>query len=176
MKIILVGFMGCGKTTVGKKLAKALHCSFIDTDTLFEKLQNTTIIEFFATQGEEKFREIEQELLYQIINENENIVISTGGGTPCNFNNMEMINKNGISIYLKMSVASLTSRLLYSYKKRPLIEAFEEESELKNYIEQTLQDRESVYNKAHYTIKGESVNIEALIELIKKESKLLTAE
>jgi len=89
---------------------------------------------------------------------------------------MEMINKNGISIYLKMSVASLTSRLLYSYKKRPLIEAFEEESELKNYIEQTLQDRESVYNKAHYTIKGESVNIEALIELIKKESKLLTAE
>ena len=167
--------MGCGKTTIGKKLSRMLHNKFIDTDTFFEKHNNITIYDFFSNQGEEKFREIERELLIKIFNENNNAVISTGGGTPCNYNNMELINKNSISIYIKMSVSSLTHRLLYSLKKRPLIETFEEESELKDYIEHTLNLREQYYCKAHHIVKGESINIEELVQLIKPENKPLVS-
>jgi shikimate kinase len=173
MNIVLVGFMGCGKTTIGKKLSRVLQSKFIDTDTLFEKQNNVTVFDFFSNHGEEKFRKMEQELLIKILNENENAVISTGGGTPCNYNNMELINKNSISIYIKMSVQSLTVRLMYSYKKRPLIEAIEEETELKDYIEQTLNLREPFYNQAHHTIKGENFNIEELLQLIKQGNKPL---
>jgi shikimate kinase len=175
MNIILVGFMGCGKTTIGKKLSRVLHFNFIDTDSLFEKENNISVFDYFSTHGEEQFRKIEQELLIKTLQQNNNTVISTGGGTPCNYNNMELINKNGISIYIKMSVQSLTVRLLYSYKKRPLIKDFEEESELKNYIEETLNEREPYYSKANHTIKGESISMEELIKLVKSENKLMTS-
>ncbi len=175
MNIILVGFMGCGKTTIGKKLSRLLQSKFIDTDTFFEKQNNISVFDFFSKYGEEKYREIERDILIKILNENNNAVISTGGGTPCSFDNMEIINKNGVSVYIKMSITSLTNRLKYSFKKRPLIEAFEDESELKNYIEQKLALREPFYNKANYIIKGESINIEELIQLIKPENKAFTS-
>lgn len=165
--------MGCGKTTIGKKLSRILHCTFIDTDTLFEKENNITVFDFFAKEGEDKFREIEHRLLVKTLKENDNAIISTGGGTPCYYDNMELINKSSLSIYIKMSVQSLTVRLLYSYKKRPLIEELEEETDLKHYIEQTLNIREPFYNKARYTVKGESVNMDELVSLIKSENKAL---
>ncbi len=165
--------MGCGKTTIGKKLSRSLHCAFIDIDTLFEKENNISVFDFFGKEGEEKFREVEHRLLIKTLNENDNAVISTGGGTPCSFDNMELINNKSTSIYIKMSVQSLTVRLLYSYKKRPLIEDLEDETDLKHYIEQTLNFREPFYNKAHYTVKGESINIDDLVKLIKAENKTM---
>jgi shikimate kinase len=170
MKIILVGFMGCGKTTIGKKLARQLHCSFIDTDSYFEKLNNISIYNYFTTHGEAKFREDEKKVLTRILEGKDNAVISTGGGTPCFYDNMELINRNGTSVYLKMSVQSLTIRLLYSYKKRPLIEDFKEEYELRNYIEKTLNEREPFYNKAHHAVKGENLNLTDLLGLLNDSS------
>jgi len=167
MNILLIGFMGCGKTTVGKKLSQLLHCKFIDTDNCFEKQHQISVFDYISLYGEEKFRLLEQQVFTKIVSENSNAVISTGGGLPCYSNNMEVINQHGISVYIKMSVESLFKRLLYSLKKRPMIENFENETELEEYIANTLKEREHYYNKARHIIKGENLNINELIQLLK---------
>ena len=101
MKIFLIGFMGAGKTTVGKKLAKKMNYTFTDTDQIIEKTYKTSISTLFENKGENKFREIERRTLLSINGENQ--IVSTGGGTPCYLNNMKWIKKNGISIYLKLN-------------------------------------------------------------------------
>src|SRR5688500_7926474 len=101
MKVFLIGFMGSGKSTVGKKLAQKMTLDFIDLDAYIEKQRQKTISYFFENFGEEKFREIERDALAELL-EKDNVVISTGGGTPCFFDNMEKIKKNGISVYIEM--------------------------------------------------------------------------
>jgi len=162
--IVLVGFPGCGKTTAGRKIANALGYKFMDLDQEFEIHYHISISEFLRKYGEENFRKCENNLL-KIALAFDNIVLSTGGGTPCYFNAMEEINKNSISVYIKMTSQSIHNRLINSKKERPITDG-KDSTELMEYIENTLDIREKIYKKALITVKGESLNISNLVNTI----------
>lgn len=164
MLIFLVGYMGSGKTTVGKKLAGHLNFDFIDLDRFIENTFKVTIPTVFERYDETTFRKLESETLNKTF-KLQNTVIATGGGTPCFYNNMELINKNGISIYLKLSTKSLFHRLINSKQKRPLIKN-KSIDEIKNFIEENLKTREPYYEQAKIITKGEDITIAELAEEI----------
>jgi len=163
MLIYLIGFMGSGKTTAGKKLATQLGYEFVDLDLLIEEKYKITIPDIFDRFDEKAFRIIEHESLKETISFQDTI-ISTGGGTPCFYNNMEIINTNGISVYLKLHPKSIQKRLLESKKKRPLI-LNKSDDELYEFIQIKLNERELFYQKAKYTIKAENLEISDLVKL-----------
>ena len=117
-RVFLVGYMGVGKTTIGKILSKELDVEFIDLDKYIENRYRKTIQEIFSEKGEDKFRIIEREMLREV-STFQNVLISTGGGTPCFFDNMEVMNRRGITVYVKASVEQLVSRLVASKNVRP---------------------------------------------------------
>ncbi|HEX8517107.1 MAG TPA: shikimate kinase [Bacteroidia bacterium] len=164
MKIFLTGYMGSGKSTAGKKLAAKLNFEFIDLDKLIESDCGQTIEEIFADKGENEFRALEHNALKKLL-QKDNAVIACGGGTPCYYGNMELMNNNGITIYLKMSAQSIATRLLKAKDKRPLIEN-KSEAELKEYITAHLEKREDIYHQAQYTVKGKNLNIDELVEFV----------
>ena len=138
--------MGVGKTTLGKILARELNLEFIDLDWYIEKRFHQSVSQLFATRGEEGFRQIEQNMLHEVA-EFENVLISAGGGTPCFFDNMEYMNAQGLTIYLKASPETLRTHLRMGKQKRPLI-AQKNEEELDAFIRETLEKRESYYQQA----------------------------
>jgi shikimate kinase len=151
MRIYLIGYMGSGKSTVGKELAHALKLQFIDLDSYIEELNFKTIPEIFASEGEDGFRKAEQKALHEV-SEFENIVIATGGGAPCFFDNMEYIKKTGTSLYLEGSPRILSERLMNSKTERPLIKGKSKE-ELIAFIDETLTKRNNWYKKADVIMK-----------------------
>lgn len=164
-RIYLIGFMGAGKTTLGKKLAHKLGYSFHDLDKIFEYKYKTSVDLFFGKYDEAAFRKIEHDLLLSTFTL-ENSVISTGGGTPCFHNNMNLINQNGISIYIKLSPEAIFNRLITAKKRRPLI-ANKSEEELMLFIKEKLREREAFYNMANYTISGISVKVDDIVEILR---------
>lgn len=158
--------MGSGKSTTGKKLAKKLGYEFLDSDTLIVEQYGMSINEIFDHLGEESFRESETRLLKELISRS-NLVVSTGGGLPCHSGNMDIINRNGISIYLKVSYSVLFNRLLNRKYKRPLIRNLSDQ-ELKFFIEKKLSRREPFYNKATHIVRGLDVEIDELVDLIRE--------
>ena len=164
MRIYLVGFMGSGKSSVGKRLAKKLDYSFVDLDDEAERLAGKTVTEIFQLRGEEHFRKLEQQAL-KLSAQLQNAVIATGGGTPCYFDNMDFINANGASVYLRMSPASLVYRLEHAQKERPLVKNLSGDG-LLQYIETKLKEREPYYLKAKCIIKGETIKTNQIISLI----------
>lgn len=157
--------MGAGKTTIGRKLAKKLNYEFIDLDELFEQKFHYSIANFFDHFGEEKFREIEHELLKETLSENDNVIISTGGGTPCFYNNMDLMNAHGLTLYIKMHKDSLKHRLLRSKRRRPVLPGLKEE-EMELFINKLMEVREPVYEKAKLKVKGEDLKLEQLLPLL----------
>ena len=155
MRIFLIGFMGCGKTTLGKKLAKHLNYNFIDLDSYIEKTTNKTITEIFENKGEKTFRIVEKESLMEVCKK-DNLVIATGGGTPCFFDNMQKILDSGKAIYLKMEIEDLLERLETEKSQRPLIEN-KSTKELENFIRNKLSEREYFYKKSNYILQGKSI-------------------
>ncbi len=166
-KIFLVGYMGCGKSTYGKKLASVLGLEFVDMDYAIEVEEGRSISEIFEKEGEEKFREREKEFLKKLL-KRDNLVVSSGGGAPCFFNNMQLMNENGISVYFKMSVDSLVNRLINAKQKRPLIQNMNE-SDLHDFIKESLTKREPFYNLAHFKVKAKDLKVDELAEFLKKE-------
>jgi shikimate kinase len=164
MIIFLIGFMGSGKSTTGKKLAMRLGYAYLDTDSQIVSKFGMSVNEIFDRLGEEKFRDAEFRLLNELIRR-KNIVVSTGGGLPCHGQNMEIINRHGISIYLKVSPSDLYQRLLTRKHKRPLIRDLSD-ADLKRYIEQKLAERESYYSRARHTVDGLHVSPDELIRLL----------
>lgn len=148
--VFLVGYMGVGKTTIGKLLSVELGMEFIDLDKYIEKRYRTSIKELFNKKGEDGFRKIEREMLREVATF-QNVLISTGGGAPCFYDNMDLMNKTGITVYIKSSVDQLVSRLLASKNVRPLIKNKSPE-ELKEFVKQHLALRQAYYSKAmiHY--------------------------
>lgn len=138
--------MGAGKTTLGKELAKALELEFVDLDHFIQSRYQKTVGEIFAEYGEEGFRKIESNLLKEA-GEFENVVISTGGGTPCFFDNMDYMNNCGVTVYLKASPEDLTKRLITCREKRPLIKDKNDE-ELYSFVIENVKKREPFYSKA----------------------------
>jgi shikimate kinase len=152
MLIFLVGFMGSGKSTVGQSLARRLGYSFIDMDARIEGAYGMSINEIFEKLGEKAFREMENDLLGEMITL-EDAVVSTGGGLPCSGNNMDLINRSGVSIYLRLEPGALLNRLSRGKSRRPLIRHLSR-SELETFIQDKLREREPVYLKAHHTVDG----------------------
>lgn len=151
MLIYLIGFMGSGKTTAGKKLAAKLNYRFIDLDHMIENSYRITIPDIFSRYNEEAFRKMEKCMLHKTFSEND-AVIATGGGTPCFFDNMTLINSKGISVYIEMSPEALSSRLLVARKKRPLVD--KSERELLDFVRAKLAEREKYYEMAHIRANG----------------------
>ncbi len=159
--IFICGFMGCGKTTQGKKLAKELGYYFIDLDDYIEKQQGNSITELFQEVGEEAFRNIETDALKECIANNLKALIATGGGTPCFNDNMKLMLENGKVVYLKMDAKALYNRLFNAKGDRPLINGKDNE-EMFLYIENLLKVREEFYKQAQVITSGISVDITAL--------------
>ncbi len=164
MLVYLIGFMGSGKSTAGKKLANKLGFEFIDLDHLIEQETGLSISEYFEKFGEEKFRELESKMLHKT-SLLDKAVISTGGGTPCFFDNMDTINKNGVSVYLKADIPLIMSRLKGEKNQRPLIQNKTDE-ELRTYLSDLLAVREKYYEQAHIVVVAKSLNINDLADRI----------
>ena len=156
--------MASGKTQIGKELSALTGYQFIDTDELFEERYKISILDFFERYNEDSFRKIEKDLLLETL-KYEDAIIATGGGTPCFFDNMDLIKKNGISIYLKMDLISLVGRLSVVRKKRPLLKN-KTPLELESFIRTQLAERELFYNQANFTVDAENVTINEILRLI----------
>lgn len=169
-RIYLMGFMGAGKSTFGRKLAKTLNYSFLDLDKHIQTKTGCTIPLIFEREGDEGFRLHEAFFLRETI-KTENTVIATGGGAPCYHDNIDIINTNGISIYIHLTPKSLSQRLIRSKTPRPLIEGMTE-GELLSFIEEKLQQRKIFYEKASITIDGLNISTTKVIELLKQKNLL----
>ena len=165
MLIFLVGYMGCGKTTFGRDLANKLNLQFADLDELIEERYKISINDFFLKYGEENFRRIENMMLREQLTKHR-IVISTGGGTPCFYNNMELMNRHGVTIFLNTPVPVIVDRLINGKRKRPLIMGLEI-FELTFKINQHLAQRIIYYNKAQYMLNLEEQTPSFVREMLK---------
>jgi shikimate kinase len=161
--IFLIGYMGVGKTTLGKQLANKLNYTFIDTDTWIEQKMQLSIPEIFAKFGEHYFRELEKEAVQQL--PKEKIVVATGGGLPCYGNLMSTILDSGISIYLHRPAKELVQRLVNAKSNRPLIQ-HKSEAELLAFITDQLHEREVFYTQANITLTRESQQVSDVIAAI----------
>ncbi len=164
MRVFLIGFMASGKSTVGKKLAKKLDLPFVDLDDYIKDKYNTTIRLLIYDEGIERFREIEKESLEALIKKHENILISTGGGTPCFFDNMKLMNSSGTTIYLEVDLYTLVDRLMYAKQDRPLIWGKSRE-DITIYAKDLLSKRQGDYRKAKHSISGKNLKIDSLVSL-----------
>ena len=160
--IVLVGFSGAGKSTIGKRLANKLDMSFVDLDLYIEEKYHTAIPLLFQKYGESAFRTLEYAALTEVL-ESDNTIIAVGGGTPCHGDAMALINAHAHSIYLRLNEEQLIDHLLHSKKKRPLTNHLNE-TELREYVKRNLALREPYYLQAQ--------EIRTLEEI---ETQLLTA-
>ena len=158
-RIFLIGYMGAGKTTLGKALARELHIPFIDLDWYIEERFHKTVGELFSERGEASFRELEKNMLHEV-GEFEDVVISTGGGAPCFFDNMEFMNASGTTVYLKVSVEELAKRLELCKHTRPVLKGRSGE-ELRAFIAESLEKRNPFYTKASITFDAEKMLTES---------------
>jgi len=168
MKIFLIGFMGCGKTTLGKKLASRTGYELLDLDHQIEKVAATTVGDYFATHGEDAFRKLERDTL-QSYAYPKHTIISTGGGTPCYFDNMDWMNENGVTVYIQLSPVSLAKRLEKGMAKRPLLSGLTPEG-IVEFIENKLKEREGYYNQAAITMSGISLTADAILAEVQTKS------
>jgi len=165
MKIFLVGYMGCGKTTMGERLSAALGLEFIDLDDFIVEAEGRSIPQIFSDEGEAGYRGIERRCLNEIVNYEDKVVVATGGGTPCFYDNMSVMNADGLTIYLQMDVKSLSYRLEHSKSERPLLANMMGE-ELEEFARVHLEERKHFYEEAKLTISGLAFGDKKLQNLI----------
>ena len=170
-RIFLTGYMGSGKTTLGRALATEMGIPFIDLDHYIEKRYCKTIAQLFAEKGETGFRDIERRMLHEV-GEFEDVIISTGGGTPCFFDNIEYMNAQGTTVYLDVPVERLFIRLCIARNKRPLIKD-KNDDELKAFIVEQLEKRAPHYRKAQNTFRADKLEdtaqIKASVEAFRRQ-------
>lgn len=166
MRIFLIGFMGSGKTHWGKQLAKQLKIPYYDLDEVITAKENKSVSQIFAESGEEAFRVKEREVLEALIDENDTMVLSCGGGTPCFFNNIEKMKKYGIVVWLNTQVDTLLKRLISEKSTRPLIRNIAD-NDLRSYIIRKLNERRIYYELADVTIDNEdSISMNEFIQTV----------
>lgn len=170
MLIYLLGFMGSGKSTIGRRLGSTLEMPFYDLDRLIELSEQSTVSQIFSEKGEEYFRQAETNILRQTAEAGVG-VIACGGGTPCFHGNIEFMNQSGITVYLEMSVGQLYSRLRRSGDSRPLISGLEGD-DLRDYIKLRLEERSGCYKEAKITIPGLDPDLAMLIRLVQEKQGL----
>jgi shikimate kinase len=167
MKIFLIGMMGAGKTHLMKLLSKKLKVGGYDLDALIEAMDERTVSEIFAQDGEESFRKQESKML-KLFGEKKAFVLASGGGTPCFFDNMKWMNKQGITIWLDEPIDVLVERLIPEKAHRPLIANFSSE-ELKTYLEKKSEERKEFYEQATIKLSGKDVDEVKLAKRLKEE-------
>ena len=171
MKILLLGYMGSGKSFIGKQLAARIDQKFIDFDAEIEKMENSTIADIFQNKGEIYFRKLERKVLEEVLSEESNAVISLGGGTPCYGTNMDLIksSENTKSFYLKLDIQTLTERLEAEKAHRPMISHLEDREKLEEYIRKHLFERGFYYNQSDKVIDCSGKSSEKIItEILEK--------
>ena len=165
-KIVLLGYMGSGKSTIANRLSKGTGIPFVDLDKSIEQRVNLSINEIFEQHGEIYFRKLEHEIFVELLNTPGDLIISLGGGAPCYANNHELLNgENVISIYLKASVDTLFERLVSNKSKRPIL-ADKSEDEMKEFIAKHLFDRSFYYNHARYKVSVDDITKDQVAENI----------
>ena len=168
MRIFLTGFMGSGKSQTGPALAKQFHSCFADLDIVIEQKNKKSVPEIFSLSGEETFREMERKCLQELIENNHDIVLSTGGGTPCFYDNMQLMNNSGITIYLRLPCDILFNRLKKTKMQRPLIADYSNKN-LLHFIHQKLKEREKFYMQSRLTVDALTIKPDKLEQLIRLE-------
>lgn len=171
MNVILIGYMGSGKSSVGRKLSEVLHFDYLDLDDYIQKQEGKSVTEIFKNKGEIYFRKKESQYLSEIISNKENTIIALGGGTPCYGKNMELIKNafNTKSIYLKASISNLADRLIVEKDMRPLISHLKEKDELKEFIGKHLFERSPYYNESNIVINTDQKSLQEVVETIVAE-------
>src|SRR5438270_1722890 len=165
MKIFLIGFMGSGKTHWGKLLSEKLHMPLVDLDEKITEHTGVPISEIFDKQGEEYFRLLEKDLLHLFSESHESFIMATGGGTPCFYNNIDYLKKQGIVVWLNTSTESLYQRLIREKDKRPLIKNIPD-AELKTYIIKKYSSRKIFYQQANVILPEENMSLDMLVSKI----------
>jgi shikimate kinase len=163
-RIFLIGFMGSGKSTHGKILARKIAYNYTDMDQLIEETAEMTIPDIFRVHGEEVFRKWEHDILLELC-KRDHLVVSTGGGAPCHGEMMQMMNEHGCTIYLQLPPEALRDRLLRSQNERPLIKG-KSETELLEYISKLLAERDHYYKQAKHVISGLNLQVENLVSML----------
>lgn len=164
-RIYIVGYMGAGKTTAARRLAQRMGWEVVDTDALFEEKYKISVNDFFNKYDEPLYRKLESEVLKATENL-DHVVVSTGGGTACFFDNMDWMNQHGLTVFLRISPQAAVDRVIHSRHKRPLVEGKSEE-ELTEFVNQHYASRLPFYEQARITAKSEDFDIERLMEAIK---------
>ncbi len=160
--------MGCGKSTMGRKLARQLQFDFVDLDKQIEQETGMGIVDYFGLHGEDKFRQLERDIL-QKTDFSANEVIATGGGTPCYFDNMVWMNQHGQTVYLSMDPKALANRLINSKSERPLIKGLNYD-QLLNFITLKLGSREAFYHQARFIVSAADLTAEKLAGYLNSSS------
>jgi shikimate kinase len=163
MKIFLIGFMGSGKTYWGKKLSEKLALPFFDLDEQVESQEGKPINEIFAENGEEYFRLLEKETLHIITESHDSMIIATGGGTPCYFNNIDYMKKEGTAVWINTPVDLLFERLLAEKSKRPLIKDLDD-VQLKAFIIKKFADRKIYYEQAEIVLEEDEKDVDKILD------------
>nr|WP_299384064.1 shikimate kinase [Allomuricauda sp.] len=169
MKVVLVGYMASGKSTLGRRLAQDLDLEFVDLDDYIEAQQQQTIKQIFEKKGEIFFRKLEHEMLQKVLGESDRLILSTGGGTPCYGTNMKTILEHAnSSIYLQLPVTALVERLAREKEQRPLVKDLDD-SELAEFVGKHLFERRNFYAQATYTLDCYNKTLEQLVDEVKEE-------
>ncbi len=164
--LFLVGYMGCGKSTLGRKIARRLHVDFWDTDHLVENREGATVADVFRYEGEERFREVEREVLDGVIARGEGGVVSTGGGLPVWRDNMECMNREGVTVYLRRTAGQIARRLSpYGRQKRPRLRGLSDD-EIVNFMTGDMAARDPFYARARIIVDCENRSDEELVAFI----------
>ena len=162
IRIFLTGYMGAGKTTLGKAFARKLNLPFVDLDWYMEERFHKTVGELFVERGEAGFRELEKNMLHEV-GAFENVVISTGGGAPCFFDNMDFMNRNGKTVFLNVHPDMLFRRLRVAKQQRPILQG-KQDDELKEFIIWALEKRAPFYSQAQYVFNADELEDRSQIE------------
>ncbi len=166
MKVVLVGYMGSGKSSVGKLLGLQLGIPFYDLDAVIEDIEQLSISDLFEKKGELYFRKSENKILKQILHKDESIVLSLGGGTPCYYNNHELLLQEGVvSFYLKATSAKLVERLQVEKESRPLVASLNKD-ELLDFVNKHLFDRSYYYHQVNHVVAIDEKSVDQLVDEI----------
>ena len=174
-RIFLIGYMGAGKTTLGRAYSKDQGLTFIDLDWYIEERFHKTVQQIFAERGEEGFREIERRMLHEVA-DFEDVVIAAGGGTPCFFDNMDFMNERGVTVLLQAQPSTLFNRLKVAKSQRPLL-ADKSDDELMTFIMTGLQKRQVFYSKAQYVFASDELESQKqIVDSIQRLKNLLISK
>ncbi len=167
MSIFIIGYMGSGKSTVGKALASKMNLLFIDLDNFIEKNESKSISSIFSTHGELYFRKLERSYLTKLIEGKENYVISLGGGTPCYFDTInQLIESQHSVVFCQASITTLTDRLFKEKAHRPMISHIESREFLQEFVGKHLFERNPFYQKANFKVIVDELSIDEIVDQI----------